>query len=577
MRQAPATRLLTRHFFRRFFDNDLISPHIDLHENVTLILAALVSTTIFLSVILAAKAMFGIPTPGPTAVLSLIDNFRFLGASMIAMALVAALQWDALSLDARDTYNLGPLPIQRSVIVRAKLTALVMFAAGFAVAVNLMPTVVYQSLLVAKIPVGLTGLLRLVLTHALVSTLASAFGFLAIVALRELLRAVLGAAWFARISTTVQALLVLFLVSALLLLPGVELDLFRRALPPSWFLGLAETIGGGVIANLTGLRIPPRMVATNDRWLAFYHSHEPFFREVAPVALFALAAVTAIAVAAYAWNVRRLPQPAVSSKRHGRYLAVVTRIFARRDPIARAGFVFALQAVVRSAAHRLSMAAAAALAVAMSYVVLGRIDLRHAFDPAAPPHSLLAFQTIVLTILLGGFRQAVRRPAELRANWIMQIAWRGGEGRFLSGVKRAAIVAIGLFVVSALFPFHAWLLGARVALGHAAVGLVLSVVAVEALFAGYRNVPFASSYEPAGHVKTLGPIAFMGFLFFVYGFTRVERIALQTQEGLTIFLIGLIVTFIALRIFDRWTRRGAGAMKFADAPEPATQWLGLSG
>src|SRR5688572_164164 len=134
MPRTSTTALLTRHFLRRFLDNDLISPHVDLHENTTLACAAIVSTSLFLSVALGAKFIAGMLMPGPTAILALTDHFFFIGASMIAMALVAAMQWDALSLDARDTYNLGPLPIAQRAMVRAKIAALVIFATAFAVA-----------------------------------------------------------------------------------------------------------------------------------------------------------------------------------------------------------------------------------------------------------------------------------------------------------------------------------------------------------------------------------------------------------------------------------------------------------
>src|SRR5262245_51282727 len=208
MDHDQATRLLSRHFLRRFFDNDLIAPHIDLHENVTMICAGLVSMTLFMSVVMGLSYVAAVLTPGTAAMMALGHVFLFLTLSMIVMALVAAMQWDALSLDARDTANLGPLPIARAVIVRAKLRALVTFAAGFALALNLAPTVVFWLLMVAKLPVGVTGLLRMIVTHAVVSTLAVACSFLAIVALRELLRAVLVARWFARVSGAVQALLI---------------------------------------------------------------------------------------------------------------------------------------------------------------------------------------------------------------------------------------------------------------------------------------------------------------------------------------------------------------------------------
>ena len=42
-------RLLTRHFFRRFLDNDLLSPVEDLHETVATLLAGLARTGVLLT------------------------------------------------------------------------------------------------------------------------------------------------------------------------------------------------------------------------------------------------------------------------------------------------------------------------------------------------------------------------------------------------------------------------------------------------------------------------------------------------------------------------------------------------
>ena len=587
MDHSPPTRLLTRHFLRRFFDNDLVSPHVDLHDNVATLGAVLITTTLFASFFMATDTLFGIPTPGITAILALGNRFFFISASMIVMALMVTVQWDAVSLDARDMSNLGALPIPSRVLIRAKLAALVLFAAGFAVALNLLPSVVYESLLALKMPVGLTGLLRLVAAHAIVTMAASAFAFLAVLALREVLRAVLGERWFRRVSTLVQALLVVALVSALLLLPGLEATVTRSwaatgfpapyAIPPLWFLGLLEWLAGDVIASLTHLRFRGRLDETNQRALAMYQTHETLFADLAGVALIALAVVAVIALAAYAWNIRRPPQPVPASARRGHGLELLTRLFAGRHPVTRAGFAFALRAVVRSAPHRLSMAAAAALAFALSFIMLRDVDLRAAVLLPSAPLSLLALQTVVWMVLLAGFRNAVRVPAELKANWIFQVAWAGDERRYLAGVKRAAIVAIAGTVLLALWPLHAWIIGVRAALAHLGIGLLASMVFVEALFAGFRRVPFASTYVPGGHVKTLGPIVVMLFVLVVAAFAWLERVALQSDRGTMILLGCLAVTFAGCRVLDLWRRRGRVAIEFDEAPEPATQWLGLSG
>jgi hypothetical protein len=223
------------------------------------------------------------------------------------------------------------------------------------------------------------------------------------------------------------------------------------------------------------------------------------------------------------------------------------------------------------------MAAAGALAIALSFILLGRIDLSRPFDASPPPHSLLAVQTVILIMLLGGFRHAVRVPAELKANWMLQMAWRGGERRFLRGVKRAAVASIAAPIVVLLLPLHMWFLPERTVAAHLAVGAIFSIAAVEALFTGFRTVPFAASYVPAGNVKALGPIGFVTFVLFVSGFARIERAALATDEGLAMLVAGLFSIAIGFRLLDIWLRRGRVVKAFEDAPEPATQWLGLSG
>ncbi len=586
LRPSPQTRLLTRHFLRRFLENDLISPHVDLQENIAVACAAIVSISMFLSVIMGSAYLFGIPPPGIVAVNTMGDNFLFVTASMLVMALVAALQWDALSLDVRDTANLGPLPIERGALVRAKLTALVIFAAGFVVALNLFPTIVFPWLSSVRMPIGLSGLIRLAGAHAVASVLASVFGFLAVVAVRESLRALLGG-WFPRVSAVLQGGLVLTCITALLLTPALSSKVtgawLRDGFPsgwhtaPVWFMGLEQSLGGGAIAHVTGYTVPGRMIPANTRALERYYAREPFFRESAGLAFLATAAMLLLAAITYAWNLRAMPQPAVGSTRRRSFVAALTALGAGRDHLRRAGFSFSLLAMARSAPHRLSMAAAAGLAIAMSVAILSRTGFRPALDARVPPLSIIAVQVVALTILLAGFRRAVRVPAELRANWVMQMTWRRGERRFLDGVRRAAVVGIALPVLLLLAPLHVWLLSAKVAAIHLLIGLCYSIAAVEALFAGCRKVPLASSYEPLTHVKTVGPIVFILFLMFVNLFSQLERGALQTDRSAINLALALAACAIALRALDHWLMRDARPMKFDEPPEPATQWLGLSG
>ena len=62
-----------------------------------------------------------IQSPAETALVALDDVSLMSGLSMIVMALVAVAEWDALSLDARDTAILGPLPVSARDLALAQL------------------------------------------------------------------------------------------------------------------------------------------------------------------------------------------------------------------------------------------------------------------------------------------------------------------------------------------------------------------------------------------------------------------------------------------------------------------------
>jgi hypothetical protein len=223
------------------------------------------------------------------------------------------------------------------------------------------------------------------------------------------------------------------------------------------------------------------------------------------------------------------------------------------------------------------MAAAGALTIALALGLLNRNGFRPADEPQMLPASIIAVQTVALTLLLAGFRRAARLPAELNANWVLQLTWRDSKSRFLMGVKRAAIVGVAVPTLLALAPLHLWLLADRTAIAHLVVGWFYSILAVELLFARCAKVPFASAYEPLTHVKTIGPIVFLLFLMFVHAFARAERDALRTDAGVVTFCLALFVLFALARIVQFRQRAVAPPMTFGEPPEPATQWLGLSG
>ncbi len=130
----------------------------------------LVSLTLFVSVVMSFNYVGASLTPGQAAVLSLNDKFFYLALAMIVTALVAASQWDALAIDARDAAILEPLPVAAGTIRRAKLSAVAILGAAVAVAVNAFPSVVFPSLLVFNFrQMSVVAMLWLMATHAMVT------------------------------------------------------------------------------------------------------------------------------------------------------------------------------------------------------------------------------------------------------------------------------------------------------------------------------------------------------------------------------------------------------------------------
>ena len=122
---------------------------------------------------------------------------------------------------------------------------------------------------------------------------------------------------------------------------------------------------------------------------------QPRFAELAGIAVTALASAAALAFAAFLWNSRKLPAPVVArrSARGARLRAALgldrplhtaARLLAGRDPVARAGFLFTLRALARSASHRVTMMASAAVGVAAAAVMLRSVDLGRAMRGSDP-------------------------------------------------------------------------------------------------------------------------------------------------------------------------------------------------
>jgi len=547
-------RLLTQHFLQRFLENDLLSPEADRHDAIAMVCGGLLTLGLFLSVLISMKFVFmPFQSPGRTALLALGDRLTFVSIAMIVMALVAVVAWDALSLDPRDTAMFGPLPIAPAVIVRAKLRAVGIVAGGFALAISSLSSLFHPLLMVAKLPIGLMTVLALVVIHLTVTLAAGLSAFATIVMLREVLRALLGAG-FNRVSASLQAVLIVALVTSFLLLPAMLNRAARpesgqaMLLPPVWFVGLHEALAGDLVAGLPGRALPERIARQEDRAATRYREVSTAIRPLKWRAVGALAWPLLIATGAFLWNSRRLPLPLVGH-RGGRYrgpgfFTRVLTLTVLRSPPTQAGFFFTLQCLFRSGPHRVVMAGCTAVSIALATVFLAAASRSLAADLQSLPPYALSTQTVVLSVLLAGFRHVTRLPADTRANRLFRLAWIADSRLFLAGVRRGGFAGVVLPAVLLLVPPHLYLLGTRLAVMHAVSGLLLGAALVSLITLRTSQLPFVASYAPAPDLNTVGPVVLVGGLIAVSVLARIERFALQDIESTAAFWGVLAMTLL---------------------------------
>lgn len=587
--------LVLRLFLRRLIDNDVISPNADRHESLALLCALVVSFAVFVSFLISWEYLAAFTQlPGPTALSALSDRFLFISASIAVSALATLMVWDALALEPRDAAILGPLPIPARTITRAKLAAALIFGTVFAVALNAVPSVLYPLFLTMNLR-GMRGrgILQLIAGHATSVVMAGLFGFFSILAMRGIVRLMIGERGFRWVSSTVQSVLVVCTVTAVLFVPTVRKTAVRDwvagtvtapwpARPVLWYLGLNETMGGHIVAE-TPVVLPrrlsfvPRLKQQDDAGRAAYRTLLQPFAALAERAGLSVPIVACLAIATFVWNNRRLPEQTARGRSRSRLGAIAHRLTGRLiagNPETRAGFLFTWQTLTRSAPHRTIVAIAMAAGLTHLLIALAANGV-HSLELASMPLGVFAINIMVLAPLIAGFRYAVTVPPELGANWTIRMAWLGDERDYLAGVKRAAFVALVTVPLLVLLPLHVALFGFAHAVVHSSYLFMVATTLLDGLFLSYRQFPFACSYVPIENPKVIWPGGVTTLFMLAYGFSDLERWALQSATRTVGLGAALGALVVLVKIVDQANRRDRLPMNFDERPALATQRLGL--
>lgn len=579
------SRLLHRHFVSQFVENDL-SPDMDRHQLLALAAAGLVTVPLFATIFMSVKyLMQPLQSPGWTQITALGDQLTFCATSLLVSAIIATLEWDALALSPRDAMILGVLPVPHREIVRAKVRALVTFAAAFVMALNALPTLLHAPLMVANFQGNPLLLVPLIAAHGLSTCMAGAFGFACIVGLREFLFFWLGEYRLSRIAGTLRSGLLFSFLVLLVLVPirlsGPPNWMFQPnggsvlLQPVSWFAAAHAAIAGRVIDTLRTPDLPERLAVEESRLRTQYHRNLPRLTALALRGTAVLLAVLTMTLGLYLHNARRLQ---VMPERPGgagafspsRMSDRIAGVIARR-PATRAGLLFFVRTVLGSPAHRIYFTASIAVGMALVITLAPDTWRAGAGGSAAMRTSELAAQTLLLTVIVAGFRTAVRTSADPRGAWIFGIAETGTLTQFRSGVRRGMIAAM-LGAVGLLVPLHSAAWGVSMAVMHAINGAALAWLLVEAACASVEQ-PLVETIPPNDGLNTMGVVLLGALVIVVLVLSRLELAALSTTGGTAVFSGCVLLTAASLRYVNEQNHREAALSAIAGSsslPHPSS-------
>ncbi|MCU1236234.1 MAG: hypothetical protein JWP63_4201 [Candidatus Solibacter sp.] len=562
-----AFRLLTRHFFGRFFDNEIVSQTGDMRTNVVQAFGLVATPGIFVPFyMIPQRARYDHPFAHNWVLLS--DYYFFILFSMVVMGFVMVFEWDAIFPDRKDYLILTPLPLGGAEIFAAKTLALIAFLGIFAIDANLFCTVL------APLVTGGEGteapvVWKLIGIHGVSVFAAGVFVALSIASVQGVLINVLTGAGFRRVSPWVQMLLMGVLIVMLFLTPLacasirtlVERDsALLRWFPPFWFLGLYLDL------------LPGRPAG-------------PIFHELAGIARQALAiSAAAFAVtylAGYHRHARRVMESVEStlggpSRVRAAFDAAVNR-WLLPHPLERATFHFISNTMLRTARQRLFLAAFGGVAVALTLPALVRIGAR----PGMPilmfaAAGLLSAPLTLSFFTVSGLRAAFNFPAELRANWVFQIC----ESEERSLHIRAARKWIALMGIAPLFlvltPVEIWFRGWRLAFFHVTFALGLSLVLLNLLLVWFRKIPFTCSYFPGKtSMAVMAALYLAGFTTYSWSGADLEGRMIESPLLFPIFYVAIAAALYGLSRLELRELVVDDALIYEDQPDPVVRSLEL--
>ncbi len=471
MHRFSITADLTRHFFRRFFDNDVLDSDGEaittVVRAVSIIAAPGLIVPFFLQNSYPARSVWG----------RIEDQYFFVLYSFVAMAGVAIFQWDTLFPDRLDFLVLAPLPLRSRQLLLAKAAALGGFLALFLVAANLFG--------VMMLPAVSKGVFwRMVGAQSVAVSLAGLFAVSVVLAVGGILVCVLPSTLFRRVLCAFQALSTAALGLLIVAYARFGDDMARvleepgivaRCVPPIWFLGVYEKLLHGASAQVFS------EPASRTAWLA-------------------IGTGVAAALLSYPLAWVRMQRMAIQgdvtrTKAPARW-RVALRGCLSSTSTERAIFSFIGKTMSRDSRYQVYLAIYCGIGLALATSCsIGQRTQAGELQLAASRFGLHAVLPLLLFWIVAGLHSTFAVPQNLPARWIFRVA--GVEQQACVQATRRWVTGVGLLAILVLTGLCAGLgWGWRALLVQAVYGLCLCSTLVESFFVAQRGAPFTRPRSP---------------------------------------------------------------------------------
>lgn len=545
MPERDTFAILTRYFFARFFDNDVIEASGDTQTTIVRALAITAAPGLMLAFFLQNQY------PQRTAWGRVEDHYFFVLYSALVMTGVAIFEWEALFPDRLDFLVLGPLPLNGGTMLAAKAAALGAFMGLFLFASN-----IFGAFILAAVSHG--AFWRNLYAHALATAAAGVFGALLVVATGGVLLCALPARVFRILSPWLRMGLVTVL--GLLLVHYVRFgDMLNKTLtgslnragwvPTFWFLGVYERV-------------------------LHVDAAAPFASTMELRAVWALAVATACVLVTYplAWfRMQRMALESDGEARRRRSNRVDGWIaLAVTQSGIRAVLPFIGQTMGRISKYQVYLAMYCGTGLALG--IACAITFQDGMHMTVSLSGLHAVAPLLIFWLVAGLRMAFGLPLNLPARWVFRITGAEREGCIMAG--RAWTMAWGLCLLALLMPILAWLgMGPRALVVQYVFGAAVCALIVDALMFSDRGIPFAQPRSPGKTSLPLMLTLFIGVLpVFVFAMVRFET---WLESRLLFLLIAPVLVWSVHRLVTLLRRRSQPQLEDGDEIEPEFELLRL--